>query len=426
MGVRGIGGGTPGPVTIVGVSVAAIASGTFISVSLGVLAPELRDAFGFSRAEIGVLTALYAVGGALSSPFTGGLTDRIGPARVLSLSLLAMAGATLLGAVAPVGAVLMLAAFLAGAGYGGINPPTNVIVAGRLGERLGFFLSLKQTGVPIGGFIAGLLLPAVAVAAGWRWAFAVGAVGTALAACAAVLVRGAATLGQAAPAGGVDADGAAALAAASPRPAAEASTEPAQPHRDRGLARRDRIAIIVFGFLLAGCQWVMVAYLVLSLHDGRGWGLGESGAALSAVTAVSVAGRLAWGWASDRLGSRVPTLLALAGTSAVGLAVLAVEPPRVVVYLVAALLGGSLAAWNGVYHALVVERAGPGALGKESGRNIAFLFAGSVCVPPLLGLLSQATDSWTVLWAADALLVLVAALVLRFGLTPRPPDGVVE
>lgn len=404
MAPRSIGREAPGPVTIVGVSVAAIATGTFISVSLGVLAPELRDAFGFSRAEIGLLVSLYAVGGALSSPVTGRLTDRFGPAWVLGLSLVLMAVATLGGALAPAGAVLMAAAFFAGAGYGGINPPTNVIVAGSLGERLGFFLSLKQTGVPIGGFSAGIVLPAVAVAAGWRWAFAVGALGTAAAACTAVLVRGAAVLGA-----GRGAQEAAQVVAPAPARAA--------PHPRTG--RRDRIAIVTYGFLMAGCQWVVIAYLVLSLEDGRGWGLREAGLTLSALTAVSVCGRLLWGWLSDRAGSREPTLLGLAAAAAAGLAVLALEPPRVVVFLAVVVLGAALASWNGVYHALVVETSGPGALGRDSGRMLAFLFAGSVCVPPLLGLLSQSTGSWAVLWAADAGLVVVAAAVLRFGLTPR-------
>ena len=401
--------GTPGPLRIVGVSIAAIAAGTFISVSLGVLAPELRDAFGFSRFEIGLLTSLYALGGALSSGFAGGLTDRVPPSRVLGLSLLLMAAAAVGGSLSPTGAVLMLFAFAAGAGYGGINPPTNVIVAGRLGERLGFFLSLKQTGVPLGGFAAGLVLPAVVAAAGWRWAFAVGAFGTAAAACTVGLVRGAAVLG----ASSAPASSASGSSATGSSATGSPIVAPASP------PRRDAISIVTYGFLLAGCQWVMMAYLVLSLHDGRGWSLTEAGLTLSAVTAVSVCGRLAWGWLSDRLGSREPTLLALAAASVLGLAVLAAEPPRLVVFLAAALLGGSLAAWNGVYHALVVERSGAGALGRDSGRMLAFLFAGSVCVPPLLGLLSQRTGSWTVLWAAAAALVAVAGLVLRFGLTPR-------
>lgn len=382
----------PGPLAIVALSIAAVATGTFVSVSLGVLAPELRDAFGFSRSEIGLLASLYAIGGAASSPVAGGLTDRLGPARVLALSLAVIAGATVLGALAPVGAVLMAAALLAGVGYGGVNPPTNVIVAGRLGERLGFFLSLKQTGVPLGGFVAGLLLPALADAAGWRWAFSAGAMGTAVAALLALRLRGAGVLR------GGSAEG--------------AEEAPGGPVASVVPSRRRLAGVVGYGFLLAGCQWVVTVYLVLSLHDGRGWSLAEAGLALSTFTAVSAGARLAWGWLSDRATHRERTLALQAVVAAGALAVLAVEPPRPVVFVVAGVLGGSLAAWNGVYHALVVDRSGARTAGRDSGRMLAFLFAGTVVVPPLLGLVSQLTGSWTVLWAVNAVLVLVGAAAL--------------
>ena len=48
---------------------------------------------------------------------------------------------------------------MAGLGYGATNPPTNVVVARAMTRRLGFFMGLKQTGVPVGGFLAALVLP---------------------------------------------------------------------------------------------------------------------------------------------------------------------------------------------------------------------------------------------------------------------------
>ena len=402
----------PGPLAIVGVSLAALAVGTFVATGLGALAPELRDAFGFSRAEIGILTGLFALGASAMSLRAGRLTDSVGPVRVLAVSLVSISVATGLGALAPAGALLMLAMFVAGLGYGGVNPPTNVVIAGQLSDRLGLFISLKQTGVPIGGFLAGIVLPAVAVSAGWRAAVAVGAIGPLVVAAATVLLRGARVLGgelRVAAQGLAGADG---TVAPRPTPAVPATT------------RRDRVVMLVFGFLMSGCQGAVLAYLVLSLTDGEGWSLRQAGLTLSTATAVSVAGRLAWGWYSDRAGRRVGVLVFTAAAGAIGLAALAAGPPHALVWPVAALIGAALVSWNGVFHALVVERSGPGALGRSSGQALLFMFGGSMAVPPLLGLLSQLTDSWTTLWAADAGLVAAAGLLLRFGLTgarPAPP-----
>lgn len=400
----------PGPVAIVGVSLSALAVGTFVSTGLGALAPELRDAFGFSRAEIGILTGLFALGASAASMRAGRLTDSVGPVRVLAISLVVISVATGLGALAPVGALLMLAMFVAGLGYGGVNPPTNVVIAGQLRDRLGLFISVKQAGVPIGGFLAGIVLPAVAVTAGWRAALAVGAVGPLAVAAATVLLRGAQVLGDEMRTGATSTAATVDVATAGP-------VTPVAPPA----SRRDRIAMLGYGFLMAGCQGAVVAYLVLFLTDGSGWTLRAAGLTLSTATAVSVAGRLAWGWYSDRAGHRVGVLVFTAAVAAVGLAALAAGPPRPLVWPIVALLGGALISWNGVFHTFVVERAGPGRLGRSSGTALLFMFGGSMAVPPLLGLLSQLTDSWTALWAADAGLVAIAGLLLRFGLTDARP-----
>ena len=82
---------------------------------------------------------------------------------------------------------------------------------------------------------------------------------------------------------------------------------------------------------------------------------------------------------------------------------------------VAALTGAALVSWNGAFHALVADRAGPGGIGRLSGEMMAVVFAGSVCLPPLLGFLSEELDSWTLLWAIAAVVVALAAAVLWVG-----------
>jgi MFS family permease len=273
---------------------------------------------------------------------------------------------------------------VAGLGYGATNPPTNVVVAGTMNRRLGFFMSLKQTGVPLGGFLAGLVLPPIAVALSWRWAFGFAVLVVLVTAASTVLLRGASVL--------------------------RVST-----HGEdySGPSRRERIVIAVYGFVMAGIQWVFLTYFVLYLTDEQGFSLQLAGIALSLATAFSVAGRLFWGWLSDHRGRYVGVLVSASAIAAVTLALLAAGVGGAAVWPLAAVTGAALVGWNGVFHALLTHRAGPGTIGRLSGEVMSLVFAGSVVLPPLIGLVSERADSWTLLWALAAGFVAAASLVLR-------------
>src|SRR5262249_26213481 len=162
----------------------------------------------------------------------GKLTDRRRPALVLGLSMAAFAGAFALFALAPDRGVLLVAVAFAGVAYGGVNPPTNVMVAGRLGGRGGFFLGAQQS---VGAL--GVVLPSVALAHGWRVSVGLAAVVCALAALAVVLVRNARRIVLTASGQG----------------------------KDPG--RREIAALGMFGFVMAGTQWAFLTYLVLFLTE---------------------------------------------------------------------------------------------------------------------------------------------------------------
>jgi MFS family permease len=385
----------PGPWTVVGVSLAALAAGTFATVGIGVLAPELQAEFEFSRGEIGLLTALVSVGAALASRRAGALTDSAGPVKVLACSLCLFAAAILVCALAPAAPLLMAAMLVGGLAYGGINPPTNVVIAGRMQGRLGFFMSLKQTGVPVGGLLSGIVLPPLAIWVSWRLAFGVAAFVALAVALSTTLLRGAPVLRT--------------LGAGEDR---------------GGPSRRERVAIGLYGFVMAGSQWVFITYAVLYLTDSRGFSLQRAGAVLSLAMAVSVAGRIFWGWLSDRPGRRVPALVGAGAVALTMLALLAGGVHGAAVWPVAAITGAALVGWNGAFHALVADRAARGGVGRLSGEVMAVVFAGSVCLPPLFGFVSEEFDSWTLLWSSTAVVVAVAAFVLWAGTRARAPEPV--
>jgi len=375
------------------ISLASLGAAAFAGVAIGVLAPDLKQAFGFSRTEIGIVSALVTLGAALASRPAGRLTDRLGPWRVLVLALAGLAAGAAVEAVAPDGWVLMAGTLLLGIAYGAVGPPTNVAVAGRMQGGIGFFMSVKQAGMPIGSFLAGLVLPSVAIWLSWRWAFALtGLVALAVAAASGPLRRTAT----------IDAAG------------TTAGREVAPP-------RRTWIVLGAFGFLMAGGQWSFLSYLVLYLNEGRSFSHTAAGIALAAATACSVAGRLLWGWVSDRPGWRARSLMLAAVLAALGCGLLAADLPVAVVWPVAALTGAALIGWNGAFLGVIADRAARGTVGHASGTVMTMVFAGAVAVPPLFGYISQVTDRWEPLWALTAACAAAAGLVLKLFLPPEPP-----
>jgi MFS family permease len=368
------------------VSISALAASTFAICSVGVLAPKLAAAFDLSHAGIGFVTSLIFLGAAIGSVPAGRLTDQTDPSRILAGSMTLFAASITLVALAPNLVVLLLAAAMAGIAYGGVNPLTNVVVAERLEGRLGFFLSLKQSGVPLGGLLAGVILPPVALSYGWRWSVAVAAVLCALVAAASPLLRNAKALGV-----------------ADARPGS-------------GTTRRQIAGLGVFGFTMAGIQWTFQTYLVLFLTQELHFGLALAGLALALTQGLGACARLAWGWLSDLSGRRLEAVLLTAVMQVVALQLLATVSSDTAIWPLVALAGLTVVGWNGAYYGLLAETAGPGNVGQVSGKILAMIFAGSVVCPPVFGSLVDSLSSWRPLWAICGLAGAVATAALGIGL----------
>ena len=387
--------GAPGTATVLGISLAALGAAAFAGVGVGALAPDLKLEFGLSRAEVGVVTALVTLGASIASRPFGKLTDRLGPFKVLIWSLLALAAGAAVEAAATHTAMLMVGTLLLGLAYGAVGPPTNVAIAGRQfqGKGIGFFMSVKQAGMPAGSFLAGIVLPSVAQWLSWRWAIGLTGVVAVLVAAVSGPLRRVESIDRGGRSGGFG--------------------------RDEAPPRITWLALGLFGFLMAGGQWSFLAYLVLYLHDGRGFSHTAAGAVLALATACSVVGRLIWGWVSDLPGWRARSLLLASVLATLGCGLMAAGLPKPLVWPVAALTGAALIGWNGAFLGVVADRAQRGTVGHASGTVMTIVFGGAVAVPPLFGYISQVTDHWWALWSLAGACAALAGVVL---LVLLPPD----
>jgi MFS transporter, putative metabolite:H+ symporter len=152
----------------------------------GVLSAVLVQEFHLSDSALPPLLASSFVGMFLGALLLGRLADRLGRRRALLLTLAGYSAFSLLGAFSPGPAMLLITRFLAGLGLGA-EPPladtylTDLLPAARRGRFIAAAYTLAFCGVPVVGFLAlGLTGIEILGIAGWRWTFAIGALGAAL------------------------------------------------------------------------------------------------------------------------------------------------------------------------------------------------------------------------------------------------------
>lgn len=150
------------------------------------LLPTLERAFAASKAEAALTVSAPLIAVALASPFSGLAARRFGHRRTIVASLLALAAPMLLAATAPSVPALVAWRFVYGLAVPGIYAVTIAFLAETWPPAtLGRAISSLLTGNIVGGFSGRFLSGLVAEHAGWRAAFVVLGLVTAVAAAIA-------------------------------------------------------------------------------------------------------------------------------------------------------------------------------------------------------------------------------------------------
>jgi MFS family permease len=368
--------------------------------TLPVVAPTVARALNISPAYVGLYVSIVYAGAMTASLLAGGAVRRFGAIRLSQLGLvLCAAGLVLCTVESPV--AMALGAALIGLGYGPITPASSHLLALTTpAHRMSLVFSIKQTGVPVGGMLAGAIVPGVAVAVGWKLAFLAVAAGCLLCALAVhPLCRS------------LDAD----------------KDRQQRISFGNGLAgplklvfgQRSLAVLAAVSFFFSITQLSLTTYMVTFLHQDLGMTLVLAGMALAVSQAAGVAGRLVWGYVSDRFlgASRMLAALALLiALSAVATALLQPSSSPATVLVILSLFGASAVGWNGVYLAEVARQAPPGKASIATGGTLAMTFLGVVVGPPFFGAIAGASGSYGLAYAS---LVVPAALCLWLMVSQR-------
>ena len=365
---------------------AAQTSFSAVIIGLPVLAPQLRDAHGLSLLQVGVVLDSLWIGTLLTLLPWGLLADRFGERLVLGTGLGACGIATAAAGSAHSFESLVLLVGLAGAAGASVNAASGRAVMQWFphSER-GFALGVRQTAIPVGGFISALVLPALSL----RSAFVF--------------------LGVLCLAG-------AAFGVAAIRERKAGSGDDVLEPRGLGATLRDhRLWLLCLGssfYLVA--QLAVIGFLVLFLHDERGLSDGAAAGVLAAAQVVAAAMRIGGGRWSDRVGSRLRPLRAVGVASAVtlALATAALSAPLALLVPAFVLAGGISMAWNGLSFTAAAEIAGRSRSGAALGMQQSALAAAGAIVPPAFAAV-VAASSWRIGFAGAAVFPLAGVLLLR-------------
>jgi dipeptide/tripeptide permease len=355
-----------------------------------VAAPLLLQRLQLGPAAVGMFVALVYLSAMAATQIGAFGVRRWGAIRTSQVALLSCAAGLLLLAT-PLLPLVVLGAILIGLGYGPITPASSQMLARTANPRhYALVFSIKQTGVPLGGVIAGLMVPALATLGGAAGALCgTAALCVLAAACAAPLARE------------LDHD----RDHAAPWPRPHQVLAPARLVATHAVLRGVALCSLTFSIVQVSLTSYLVSYLTRDLL----WTLAAAGAALSAALVSGVAARIGWGWVADRwLGSRRMLLGLALGMAACGLLMPWLDPaspPALVVGLLC-VYGATAVGWNGVYLATVARVAPAGQAGTATAGTLFFTFLGVVVGPPLFG---AAAAAFGALGPAFALLTLPLA-----------------
>ena len=376
------------------VSMSAVAIPVFMPVAAG----ELN----VPSSHVGIFMSLIYLSATVFAPVSGYFIDRFGPICVSQICLILCALG--LGAISiPVIPMMIIGALIMGIGYGPVTPASShLLVRTTPFSMMSVVFSIKQTGVPIGGAMAGAIVPHLVIFCGWEMAaLEVGAL------CLILSIF-------------------------------------LHPYRKRFDTERSNLSrlswkkvfesvkmtvvhqelryIVIASFFFSTMQLCLVSFIVIYLMEDVKMTLVQAGILLATAQAGGIIGRIVWGALADRC-VKPRLMLGILGIAMAAGALLSaafsLQWPFFAVLIVCALFGAVAIGWNGVYLAEVARVATPELTGMATGGSLFFTFAGILIGLPAFSLIVEKSGSYPLGFGIVAVATFVCGIVLLFSQNSR-------
>ena len=370
-----------------GTLVLAMAAATQMPFGLSITAPFMRDDLGVSRTQIGFLITTVILAAAILSPLVGQLTDRLGGRRTIVLLFVSAGFASAGLAAAPSYWWMLIPVAAAAFPQATSNPTTNKLIATHTAPgRRGVVTGIKQSGVQAGIFVAGIVMPIIALAWGWRWAIASLIVIPIIGLLATFLVL--------------------------PADRQKVGKQQLVPQK-RGDQLPSAITFLAVYGALMGFGAAYTFLIPLFAEEALGMSEQAGGAAAGLIGFVSLFARIGWARYADHHGRHDLTLTILAVGSVIAVVAFLVAQAGTpwLLWIGAIMTGVTSSSWNSVGMLAVIDHAGEKRSGHASGVVMFGFLAGLGVAPTLFGWLVDRTDSYTPMWLTSAAALGLAAVL---------------
>lgn len=372
----------------------AQACACFFVQGFGSIALNVKSEMSLSDWQIGLLISaaqLIPLAGLL---IAGELLDRYSERFVVGIGTLIVGASLCAAALADAYAQLLIALILLGFGYSTAQPGGSKSVSNWFkGNQLGFAMGIRQAGLPLGGAMAALLLPFIAIHYSVQAAFLAG--------------------------GLIALFGALVFMALYKTP--QTQTGIAKKPIDLKLAALSRLSmashpsmrkIMLSGASLTASQYAISVFLVLYLHTSLGLENSVAAMLFFVVLGAGIAGRIILAAWSDRCkaGRYYPVMTCLGAVTAILVVLPFLQTQNLAILSAFMAVTGFFAyGWYGPWVAYIAETAPEDRKGFALGMAMTANQVSVVLIPPIIGLSRDSLGTYAYGWGA---LALVSVIVL--------------
>ena len=375
------------------VATLAQACACFFVQGFGAIALDVKNTMWLDNWQVGMLVSAAQLVPMIGLLVAGELLDRFDERFVVGIGTLLVGGSLCVAALVNSYTELLIILVILGFGYSTAQPGGSKSVSNWFeGSQLGFAMGIRQAGLPLGGAMAILLLPFIAVEYSVQSAFLAGGVVALVGALLFILLY------------------------RSPAPS------PCSPKEQSDLSDiiQSRLSmvsepsmrnIMVSGACLTAAQYAISVFLVLYLHTALGLDSFMATMMLFVVLGSGIVGRISLAAWSDRCkaGRYYPVMTCLGAVTALLMLLPLVKGLDIAILSIfMAATGFFVYGWYGPWVAYVAETAPADRKGFALGMAMTANQISVILTPPLVGLLRDMFGSYTYGWGVLAVASAVA------------------